>query len=92
MRPRTFHPDRGELHGITVVVDTDGPQLFVGRCDQVVDAGVVLHDAAEHRDGDAGLSKVDYLARAAQVGFWKQHDRVVVPASRVVSIRRLADL
>lgn len=91
MRHRTFHPDRGELHGITVVVDTDGPELFVGRCDQVLPEGVVLHDADVHVDGEQGRSKVEYLDRAAQVGFWKKHDRILVPADRVVSIRRLAD-
>ena len=91
MRPRTFHPDRGDLHGITVVVDTDGPELFIGRCDQVLAEGVVLNDAALHRDGEGGRSKGDYLARAAQVGFWKTHDRVVVPTARVVSIRPLAE-
>ena len=29
----TFHNDKSELHGITVVVDTKGPKVFVGRCD-----------------------------------------------------------
>lgn len=92
MRHRTFHPDRGDLHGITVIVDTDGPEIFVGRCDQVVPEGVILNDADVHRDGDEGRSKADYLQRAAQVGIWKKHDRVVVPAASVVSIRRLAEL
>ena len=30
----TFHHDKHELHGITVVVDTEGPKVFVGRCDE----------------------------------------------------------
>ena len=29
----TFHQGKSELHGITVVVDTTGPEIFVGRCD-----------------------------------------------------------
>jgi hypothetical protein len=33
----TFHHGRSELHGITVVVDTHGPKVFVGRCDDLDD-------------------------------------------------------
>jgi len=89
---RTFHPDRGELHGITVVVETDGPELWVGRCDDVTPAGVVLHDADVHREGEDAKSRADYLARAAAVGVWKKFDHVVVPADRVRSIRKLSEL
>ena len=36
----TVHNNKGELHGMTVVVDTQGPQVYIGRCatmdDQVV--------------------------------------------------------
>ena len=28
----TFHDGLGELHGLTVVVDTRGPQIAIGRC------------------------------------------------------------
>ena len=31
----TFHQGKGDLHGITVVVDTTGRCVFVGRCDTV---------------------------------------------------------
>jgi hypothetical protein len=88
----TFHQGKGELHGITVVVDTDGPEIFIGRCDDVVERGVILHDVDIHVDGENGRSKEDYVKRAAQLGVWKKYDHLIVPKDRVVSIRRLGEI
>jgi hypothetical protein len=88
----TFHQHKGELHGITVVVDTDGPEVYVGRCDELAPEGVVLLDVDVHRDGDGGRSKEQYLRDAARFGTWKKHDHLVVPHERVASIRRLGEL
>jgi hypothetical protein len=88
----TFHHDKGELHGITVVVDTPGPRVYVGRCDTVTSAGVLLLDADVHEEGQGGRSKTEYLAQAARVGVWKRLDRVVVPSAEVASITPLAAL
>lgn len=88
----TFHDDRHELHGITVVVDTAGPEIFVGRCDDLDDRQVLLVDVDVHRDGDGGRSKQDYVERAANLGVWKKHDRVRIDRRAVTSIRRLGDL
>jgi hypothetical protein len=88
----TFHQGKGELHGITVVVDTHGPEVYVGRCDTVLPAGVVLLDADVHHDGEGGRSKEQWVAQAAQYGVWKKLDQVLVPADRVTTIRRLGEL
>ena len=88
----TFHDDKHELHGLTVVVDTTGDEIFIGRCDDMDDRVVLLLDVDVHREGDAGRSKEDYVQRAAQMGFWKKHDRVEIPADKVTSVRRLGDL
>jgi hypothetical protein len=88
----TFHQGLSELHGITVIVDTDGPEVFVGRCHDVGDRGVILHDVDVHRDGENGRSKEDYVKRAAQLGVWKKYDHLIVPNDRVVSIRRLGEV
>jgi hypothetical protein len=88
----TFHQNMGPLHGTTVVVDTVGPEVYVGRCEEVVPAGVVLLDADVHRDGDGGRSKGEWLAAAARYGVWKKLDRVLVPQEQVSSVRRLGDL
>ena len=88
----TFHRGKGPLHGRTVVVDTDGPELYVGRCDDVVATGVLLQDVDLHREEAGGPSKEQYLARAAQVGHWPRIGEILVPRERVASIRLLSEL
>ncbi len=87
----TFHQGKSPLHGITVVVETSGPDLFVGRCDDVTDRGVILHDADVHRDGDA-TPRDQYLASAAKFGIWKKFDRILIPNESVTAIRPLGEL
>jgi hypothetical protein len=88
----TFHQGKHELHGITVVVDTHGPEVYVGRCDDMDERDIVLLDVDSHRAGDGGRSKEEYLERAARLGIWKKHDRLTLSRERVASIRRLGDL
>lgn len=88
----TFHQGKGDLHGITVVVETDGSELFVGRCDAVTERGVILLDADVHRAGGEGPSREEYLERAARFGVWGRIKHLVVPRDRVTSIRRLGDV
>jgi hypothetical protein len=44
----TFHSDKGELHGITVVVDTKDAVVYIGRCWEMNDQEIVLLDVDEH--------------------------------------------
>ncbi len=88
----TFHQGKGDLHGITVVVDTAGPEVFVGRCDDMDERRIVLLDADVHRDGEGGHSKREYLERAARFGVWKKHARLEIPREGITSIRRLGEL
>jgi hypothetical protein len=88
----TFHQGRSELHGITVVVDTTGPEIFVGRCDDEDERGIILNDVDVHRDGENGRSKEEYVRRAAQLGVWKKHDHLLIPRDRIASVRRLGEL
>jgi hypothetical protein len=88
----TFHQGKSELHGITVAVDTHGPEVFVGRCDDMDDRGIVLDDVDVHREGEGGRSKAEYLKRAAVVGVWKKHDRLFIPREKIASVKRLGEL
>jgi hypothetical protein len=88
----TFHQGKSELHGITVAVDTHGPEVFVGRCDDMDDRGIVLDDVDVHREGDGGRSKAEYLKRAAMVGVWKKHDRLFISSEKIASVRPLGEL
>lgn len=85
----TFHSGKGELHGITVVVDTTGPKVYIGRCWEMDERQIVLVDVDEHNDGEDGKSKNDFIRQAAKVGVWKKHDRVALLRSQVDTITPL---
>lgn len=85
------HAAKGELHGITVVVDTSGPDLYIGRFFEQRSDGIVLLDVARHVAGGGAPSKEEYVRTAARFGQWKELDRVVVPLPQVRSVSRLAD-
>jgi hypothetical protein len=79
------------LHGLTVVVDTHGSRLYIGRFDVEDDRGVLLRDV-DVRDLDAPESKSAYLARTAKFGVFKNTDHVRVPREEIHSIRRLSEI
>lgn len=88
----TFHHGKGELHGITVVVDTTGSQVAIGRCDTVTPEGVILLDADVHDTDESEVSKEAWIQKAAMVGHWARHARILVPTDQVASITRLGDV
>jgi hypothetical protein len=88
----TFHSDKGPLHGITVVVETRGALVYVGRCDTMDERSIVLHDADMHRDGEGGRSRAEYLRNAAKVGVWPRIPTVEVARADIASVRKLAEL
>ena len=73
----TFHHDKGSLHGMTVVVETQGARVFVGRCDTQTEKGIVLLDADAHDDGEGGRGREEYLRQVARLGHWKKHERLI---------------
>ncbi len=86
----TFHDDKGELHGITVVAEA-GDTVYVGRCDTIDEGGVVLLDCDRHAEGEGGQTNADWLQRAARFGVWKKHDRLVLPRTEVTAVTPLGD-
>lgn len=91
MRTFSGHASKHALHGITVVVETHGPELYVGRCDDIDDRGVHLKDADCHHEAESPLPRAEFLARARQVGVWPNHRQLTVPAGAVARIARLAE-
>ena len=91
----TFHNDKGELHGITVIVETTASEVFIGRCDDIVAQGVILRDADVHREGDpasVGKSRAEFLDHARRFGVWPNLKHILVPADRVREISRLGEI
>jgi hypothetical protein len=88
----TFHSDKGELHGITVLVTTHGEETWVGRCDTALGDHVILLGADCHDAAQAETPVAEWTRRASMVGFFPRHDRVALPKSRVKDIRPLGEL
>lgn len=88
----TFHHDKGELHGITVVVETHGPRVFIGRCDTLTEQHIVLLDADVHDEGDNGRTNAEFVRQAARFGHWNRHPHIVVPAGEIAAVRRLGEV
>ena len=87
-----FHPGHAELHGITVVVETNGATTYVGRYDSEDERGVHLLDVGVH-DGDAHSgSKADYVRKSAKFGIRSDHKHLVVPSAEVARITKLAEV
>jgi hypothetical protein len=78
------------LHGITVVVDTSGPKVYIGRYHSENESGVLLNDVDVRELEDLG-AKTAYLVRSAKLGVFKNTDRVRVPREDIVSVRRLIE-
>ncbi len=77
----TFHDDKGELHGITVLVETDEGAVHVGRCHEATDQHVLLLDVDSHHNrGDENLCRGKWLEQARKWG--------VFPRFRVVKLQR----
>jgi len=78
------------LHGLTVVVETEGTRVVLGRYHSA-DSDAVLVLDAEVRELDADESREDVLARSAKLGVFKNADHVRVPRGEIRSIRRLIE-
>ena len=91
MTGHVFHPGHAELHGVTVIVETNGPRTYVGRYDSEDDQGLHILDVGIHEE-PAAISKEEYLKKTARFGIKSQHRHLVVPRREVTRITRLAEL
>lgn len=78
------------LHGFTVVVETNGPRVYVGRYHSENEDELILLDA-DAREIPDETARAEHLARSARYGVFKNTDQVRVPKSDVASVRRLVE-
>jgi hypothetical protein len=91
MSGHVFHPGHAELHGITVVVETNGSRTYVGRYDSQDEQGVHMLDVGIHEE-TAGESKDEYIKRSAKFGIRRDHKHLIVPAGEVARVTRLGEV
>lgn len=87
-----FHEERHELHGMTVVVETDDGRALVGRFHEEKNGHILMLDVDIHSGADGEPSREEFLKNACAHGVWAKLARLEVPAGSVTSLRRLADL
>ena len=92
MTGHVFHPGHAELHGITVVVETNGPVTYVGRYDSEDARGLHMLDVGVHDASADSGSKDEYVRRSAKFGIRTDHKHLVVPTDQVSRITRLGEM
>ncbi len=80
------------MHGITVVVETSGPETYVGRFDRRDEGAAYLKDAGVHRSGEGAEDWADYLERAVKFGIKVEHRQVDVPTGNITRIVPLSEV
>ena len=91
MSGHVFHPGHHDLHGITVVLETN-TGLWVGRFDSVTPKGVLLHDAGCYEDGVTAGTREEYLRTTLKFGVRATVKNKLIPEQDVRAIRPLAEL
>lgn len=91
MSGHVFHPGHSELHGVTVVVETTGDALYIGRYHEETSAGVLLHGVAEHQLSASGPTRRDFVEKTLKFGVRAEREHVVVPSQEVRLITRLLE-
>lgn len=81
-----------ELIGQTVVLDTSGEIVYLGRMVDVDDTGVWLEDADVHDCGEGHAGKEYYVIESAHHGVRVNRRRVFVLRSSIMSVSGMSDI
>lgn len=90
MSGAVFHPGHDDLHGMTVVVLTQGPLTVVGRWDAVRNGLVHLNDCALH-DGADPVARDAFLTAQKTYGVAVEHRTLTVPEKTIARVVRLRE-
>jgi len=88
----TFHDNLGDLHGITVLVETTSDVVFVGRCHEQNASEIVILDAADHDPTESDQTRTDWLKQATQWGVFPKHKVLRLPVTTVQKVTPLGQV
>lgn len=91
MSGHVFHPGHPDLHGVTVILETESGAVYVGRFHEETAEGILLHDVAEHRDAAGSPSREEFVQRTLKFGVRAVHRHLVVPSGSVRRMSRLVE-
>ena len=81
-----------ELVGQTVVVDVDGPVIYIGKLAAAGEEFLTLEDADVHNLGDSATGREKYVIETKKLGVRPNRKRTEVRLARVVGLSRLEDV
>jgi hypothetical protein len=81
-----------ELVGQVVVVDIDGPVIYIGRLAAVGEDSLQLEEVDVHNLGDSATGRDKYLIEACKLGVRPNRRKAEVRLARVVGVSRLEDI
>ncbi len=84
--------DYGELVGQVVVVDTDGPVVYLGRLAALSEELLTLKEVDVHNLGDSATGREKYVIEAKRLGVRPNRKKAEVRLARVVGLSRLEDV
>jgi len=76
----------------TVILDTQGPLIYIGTLRGVTEAYLVLHDADVHDSNDSRATKDLYLAETRTLGVRVNRGKVLVMRQQIASISLLHEV
>ena len=92
MSGHVFHPGHHELHGITVVLEATGGEVYVGRFDSQDQHGVQMIGVSIYDPTTATHSKAEFLARTNKFGVRIDRPHMLIPNKVVAEITPLSSL
>jgi small nuclear ribonucleoprotein (snRNP)-like protein len=81
-----------EFVGQEVVVDTDTPNLYLGKLQSVDQTAIELTEVDVHDSETTTTPRDLYIINTAKYGIKRNRERVLVRMARVVSISRLSEV
>jgi hypothetical protein len=89
--PPSDDPLADFLHKI-VVLDTQGPLIYIGTLDRVTASALLLSNADVHDTNDSRASKDLYLVETRDLGVRVNRGQVLVMRGQIASASLLADV
>lgn len=86
------HDLLAQYAGEIVVLDTQGPLVYIGTLKEVRPDAVLLAEVDVHDSNDSRSSKDLYLAETRTLGVHANRAQVVVRREIIASVSRLADV
>jgi len=78
--------------GEEIVIDTQGPLIFIGRLAEVGPAFLLLIDADMHDSNDSRATKDLYVLESRDLGVRVNRARLVVMRSQIASVSLLREV